>query len=100
MVKSTSLDSTSSAGPTKDGKKAERDKREYKNQKVPRYDNYTPLNASRETILREVCNADLLRLPPRGYTPTDADLLCIVVTIVIYATTRRSVELLKMPLRS
>lgn len=67
--------STSSIVLVKEDKKAGRDKREHKSfKKLPKYDDYTPLNASREAILQEVCIINLLRLPPRGHTPKDADL--------------------------
>ncbi|XP_017405967.1 uncharacterized protein LOC108319369 [Vigna angularis] len=39
----------------------------------PRFQQYTPLNAPREKILREVLNADLLPEPMKRPTPSDVD---------------------------
>lgn len=41
--------------------------------KKGRYNFYTPLNRSRENILQEVCNTELLTLPRPGKSPANAD---------------------------
>jgi len=41
--------------------------------KPGRYDRYTPLNATRETILQEACSLELIRLPRLGRPQPEAD---------------------------
>jgi len=38
-----------------------------------KYDCYTPLNATRETVLQEACNLELIRLPRPGRPQPGAD---------------------------
>jgi len=42
--------------------------------RLPRFANYTPLNADRGRILEEALNADLMSVPRKAITPRNADI--------------------------